>query len=77
MRSFQKSQITFFKTKTNFLNIFFVPVVIMEWDEIDYNIRNSVSSFYESYSKFIRLESNEVFNVESSAGLKFLTRIRH
>ena len=45
MKSFQKSQITFFKTKTNFLNIFFVPVVIMEWDEIDYNIRNSVSSF--------------------------------
>ena len=50
----------------------------MEWNKIDVNIRNSTSCnvFKRVILKFIRLEPNQVFNVESSEGLKFFTRIR-
>ena len=40
-RSVQKSQISFFKTKTNFFKNSVFPAVIMEWNKIDTNIRNS------------------------------------
>ena len=40
-RSVQKSQIPFFKTKTNFFKNSVFPAVIMEWNKIDTNIRNS------------------------------------
>ena len=50
----------------------------MEWNKIDVNIRNSAScnAFKTVILKFIRPEPSQVFNVESSEGLKFLTRIR-
>ena len=50
----------------------------MEWNKIDVNIRNSTSCnvFKRVILKFIRPEPNQVFNVESYEGLKFLTRIR-
>ena len=49
----------------------------MEWNRIDFNIRNSTSCnvFTRVFLKFIRSEPNQVFNVESSDGLKLLTRI--
>ena len=50
----------------------------MDWNKIDVNIRNSASCnvFEKVILKFIRPETNQVFNVDSSKGLKFLTRIR-
>ena len=50
----------------------------MERNKIDVNIRNSTSCnvFKRVILKFIRLEPNQVFNVESSEGLKFVTRIK-
>ena len=50
----------------------------MEWNKNDVNIGNSASYnvFKRVILKFIRPEPNEVFNVDSSEGLKFLTRIR-
>ena len=42
-RRVQKSQLPFFKTKTNFFKNYFFPAVIMEWNKIDVNIRNSAS----------------------------------
>ena len=50
----------------------------MEWNKIDVNIRTSTSCivFKRVILKFIKPESNQVFNVESTEGLKFLTRIR-
>ena len=50
----------------------------MEWNKIDFNISNSASCdvFKGVILKFIRPELNQVFKVESSEGLKFLTRIR-
>ena len=50
----------------------------MDWNKIDVNIRNSASCdvFEKVTLKFIRPETNQVFNVDRSEGLKFLTRIR-
>ena len=50
----------------------------MEWNKIDVNIPNSASCnvFKRLKPKLIRPEPNQVFNVDSSEGLKFLTRIR-
>ena len=50
----------------------------MEWNKIDVNIRNSTSCnvFKRVILKFIRPEPNQVFNVESSEGLKSLTKVR-
>ena len=50
----------------------------MEWNKIHVNTRNSDScnAFKKVILKFIRNEPNQVFNVDSSEGLKFLTRIR-
>ena len=51
---------------------------MLEWTKIDVNIHNSTSCnvFKKVILKFIRPEPNQVFNVDSSEGLKFLTRIR-
>ena len=47
----------------------------MDWNKIDVDVRNS--AYYNVFKiKFIRLELNQVFNVDSSEGLKFITRIR-
>ena len=50
----------------------------MEWNGVDVNIRNSASCnvFKRAILKFIRPEPNQVLNIDSSEGLKFLTRIR-
>ena len=49
----------------------------MEWNKIDVNMRNFASSdvFKRVILTFMRPEPNQVFNVESSEGLKFFTRI--
>ena len=77
-RSVQKSQIPFLKTETNFFKNSFFPAVILEWNKLDVNICNSASCnvFKSVILKFTRPEPNQVFNVDSSEGLKFLTKIR-
>ena len=49
----------------------------MEWNKIDFNISNSASCnvFKGVIIKFIRPELNQVFNVESSEGLKSLQEL--
>ena len=76
--SVQKSQITFFKTKANFFKNSFFPAIILEWNKRDVNIRNSAycNVFKRVILKFIRPEPNQVFDLDNSEGLKFLTRIR-
>ena len=68
---FSKTKINFFKTKTNFFKNSFFPAVIMEWNKIDVNIRNSAScnAFKRLKPKLIRPEPNQVFIVDSSEGL--------
>ena len=50
----------------------------MERNKIDVNIRNSISCelFNRLTLEFVRPERNQVFNIHSSEGRKFLTRIR-
>ena len=50
----------------------------MKWNKIDAYIRNSSScnAFKRVILKFIKPEPNQVFHVDSSEGLKFLTRMR-
>ena len=78
MKSVQKSQIPFFKTKTNFLKNSFFPAVILEWNKFDVNVRNltSYNIFKGVILKFTRPEPNQLFNVDSNEGIKFFTRIR-
>ena len=75
-----KSFFFFFFSRQNqsFFKSSFFPVVIIEWNKIDVHIRNSGSCnvFYRIILKFIRPELNQVFNVDSSEGLKFLARTR-
>ena len=50
----------------------------MKWNKIDVNISNSAYCrvFKKATLKFIKIEANQLFNVNISEGLKFLTRIR-
>ena len=50
----------------------------MDWNKIDVNIRNSAScnAFEKVILKFVRPETNQVFNVDSSERSKVHTRIR-
>ena len=61
----------FFKTKTN-KNDFF-PTFIIEWNKTDVNIRNSDSwnDFKRLILKFIQLEPNQVFNVDSRVKISY------
>ena len=74
-RSVQKSQNPLFQDKSFFKNSFF-PAVILERNKLDIGNSASCNVFKRVILKFIRPEPNRVFNVDSSEGLKFLTRIR-
>ena len=75
---FKKVKFFFSIQKTNFSKNSFFTAVIMEWEKIDINIRNSAlcNVFQKIILKFIRHEPNQVFNVVSSDWLKFVTRRR-
>ena len=67
-----------FKVKHNFFqNSFFLSMVI-EWNKLDLNIRNSesLSIFKKSLLKFIRLSGSSVFNCHNPRGIELLTRLR-
>ena len=51
---------------------------MLEWNKLDVDIPNSVfcNVFKKVVLKFTRPEANQVFNVDSSEGLKFLTKIK-
>ena len=60
-----------------FKNTFF-PSVIIEWNRLDFNVRNSVSLevFKKSILKFIRPSPNSIFRIHNPTGIKLLTRLR-
>ena len=64
-------------TKTNFLKNFFFPAVILEWNNFDVNVRNltSYNIFKGVILKFTRPEPNQLFNVDSNEGVKFLQEL--
>ena len=66
------------KSQTNFFENSFCPAIITEWNKTDVNICNSAicNVFMKFILKLIRPKPNQVFNIDSSEGLKLLTRIR-
>ena len=69
--------IPFFKTHSFLKNSFF-PSTVIEWNDLDHNIRNSSSFniFRRSILKFIRPSANSFFNCHNPKGIKFITRLR-
>ena len=73
-----KSSIPLFKAKHDyFINSFF-PLIIIEWNNLDSNIRNSESLaiFKKHILAFIRPAANSTFHCHSPDGLKLITRLR-
>ena len=64
--------------KHGFLKSSFFSSTIVEWNNLDYNLRNapSIIVFKQNILKFIRLGPNKVYNVHKPTGLKLLTRLR-
>ena len=67
-----------FKAKHNLFGDSFIPPVVIEWNKLDLNIRNSESLnvFKNSLLKFIRPPGNSVFSCHNLRGVKLLTRLR-
>ena len=68
----------FFKTRYNFLKKYFFMSTIIQWNNLDLNIRNSgsLNIFRNSILKFIRPFSNSVLNSHSSKAIKLISRLR-
>ena len=66
------------KTKHNFFRNSFFPSAIIEWNNLDPNLRNSKSSsvFKEKTLNFIRPSPNSFFNCHNPKGIKLITRLR-
>ena len=67
-----------FKVKHNFFQNSFFPSVVIEWNKLDQNIRNSENLFIfkKKLLKFIRPSGNSVFKCHNPKGIKLLTRLR-
>ena len=60
-----------------FKNTFF-PSTIIEWNKLDWKIKNSesIETFKKRILSFIRSSSNSTFNCHKSTGIKLLSRLR-
>ena len=67
-----------FKVKHNFFKNSFFPSVVIEWNKLDLNIRNSENLFIfkKKLLKFIRPSRNSVFKCHNPKGIKLITRLR-
>ena len=67
-----------FKVKHNFFQNSFFPSVVIEWNKLDQNIRNSENLFIfkKKLLKFIRLSGNSVFRCRNPKGIILLTRLK-
>ena len=67
-----------FNTKHNFSRNSFCPWTLIEWNNLDINIRNSESytTFKKSILRFIRPSENPIFNCHNPSRIKLITRLR-
>ena len=70
--------IPLFNIKRNFYKNSFFPSSIIEWNNLDPNVRNSehFGIFKENILKFIRPKPNNFFNCCSLKGIKLIRRLR-
>ena len=73
-----QDHIPLIKTKHQFFKNSFFPACIIEWNKLDFILRNSetIGAFKSSILKFIRPSPNKVFNCHNPKGIRFLTRLR-
>ena len=73
-----KKSIPLLNVKCDYFKNFFFPSTIMEWNNLDSNIRNSESLalFKKRILAFIRPSANSNFYCLNSNGLKLITRLR-
>ena len=66
------------KAKHNLFGDSFIPPVVIEWNKLDLNIRNSESLNISKKSllKFIRPSGSSVFNFHNLRGAKLLTMLK-
>ena len=66
------------KTKHNFFKNYFFPSAIIEWNNLDPNLRNSksISVFKEKILNFIRPSSNYFFDCHNPKGTELIARLR-
>ena len=80
LRSFRRHVNSFnlFSCKSEYFKNSFIPNVIYEWNKLHPDIHNSASYnlFRNSLLKFIRPVQRKTFNINDSAGVKLLTRLR-
>ena len=69
--------IPLFKINHNFFKISHFPSTIIEWNNLDPNLRNSdtYGNFKNTILKFIRSSPNSVFECHNPEGIKFLTKL--
>ena len=73
-----KNSISLFNVTYNYFKNFFFPSFIIEWNNLDSNIRNSESLalFKRRILAFIRPSVNSNFHCHNPNGLKLITRLR-
>ena len=66
------------RTNHNFFKNSFFPSVIIEWNKLDLEIRNSESllTFKNKILSFIRPSSNSIYGINNALGVKYLSRLR-
>ena len=71
-------KIPMFKTNHNFFKNSFFPSVIIEWNKLDLEIRNSESllTFKKKILSFIRPSTNSIYGINNALGVKYLSRLR-
>ena len=70
--------IPFFNTKQDFFRNSFFPSTLIEWNNLDINIRNyeSYATFKKSILRFIRPSENPIFNCHNPSRIKLITRLK-
>ena len=66
------------RKKLNFFKNCFFPSTINEWNNLDWNIRNSesVGFFKSKILKFLRPKPNSIYNCYNPKGIILITRLR-
>ena len=77
-RTRQYNKIPAINVKHDFFKNTFFPSTIMEWNKLDWEIKNSESivTFKKRILSFIRPSANSTFNCHNPRGIKLLSRLR-
>ena len=77
-RTRQCNKIPAINAKHDFFKNTFFPSTIMEWNKLDWEIKNSesIATFKKRIRSFIRSSANSTFNCHNPIGIKLLLRLR-